>query len=60
MAYNINKNFQIGLGYRYDVLGKTPSGNGNSTFTNVNLKGRSNLNTLLLNLRILCLNSFLL
>jgi opacity protein-like surface antigen len=51
MDYDINKNFQIGLGYRYDVLGKAHSGNGVSTFANVDLKGRSNLSTLLLNLR---------
>ncbi|KAF5292152.1 hypothetical protein FQR65_LT11250 [Abscondita terminalis] len=41
--YDINKNFQIGLGYRYDVLGKASSGNGISTFVSVDLKGRSSL-----------------
>lgn len=51
LDYDINKNFQIGLGYRYDGLGKAHSGNGNSTFTNIDLKGRSSLNALLLNLR---------
>lgn len=51
LDYDINNNFQVGLGYRYDVLGKAHSGNGVSTFSNVNLKGRSTLNAVLLNLR---------
>lgn len=53
LDYAFNKNFLLGLSYRYDNFGRAHSGNGESTFSQVDLslQNRSYVNSLLLNLR---------